>query len=116
MADAWDSPWNEYTTTIATAIDNNAEEYQRVLGEAKAIIKNEVALSEKYITTKDVAVRIELAQALQKWYWLRIERRTPPESKHFIPSLMGMLLNEVWGDINWHGLAEHYLSTAKEEK
>jgi hypothetical protein len=108
---AWDAPWNEFTTTLQVAIDSEEREHTSVLTLAARELDNagnmKTVLGED---SEEVAARITLALQLKTLFRKRLLRHANPDSKTFGIKLSGMLVNEALGQVNWQGLAEHYLS------
>ena len=94
--------WNELTSTLALAIDNDRAELELVTQEVRTLYRQFGAIH--WIT----------GEYLKNRYSGQFERCANPDSKTFIFQLMGMLLNEVVGQIDWDGLAQHYIEKVKE--
>lgn len=116
MAAAWNDPWNELTQTVAMMIDNERPELSRCCAMARAVIANREQLSVVHSTDDLYAVeRIELAKMLRNWYREKLENVARASSRHFPYQLANALLLQCVSEINWHGLAHHYLTAARGE-
>jgi len=104
---AWNDEWNDLTTTFAFTIDNNQNELETVVGMARGSLEGH---------EDGPPARVHLADNLKNRYAPKLERIAPANSSNFDRALAGSLLNEVIGEINWFGMAEHYLQMARERK
>jgi hypothetical protein len=115
--DAWDAPWNEFTTTLQVAIDSEEREYTSALTLAARELDNATNMKAVYgVDSDEVAARITLALQLKTLLRNRLLRHANPDSKTFGVKLAGRLVNEALGQVNWHGLAEHYLNIVRENR
>jgi hypothetical protein len=105
MGMAWNDPWNGLTTTTALMIDNNQNELETVVGMARGEMER---------SGDTPACRVDLADKLKNRYGTRTERIANANSSNFDRALSGALLNECIGEINWFGLAEHYMQQVRE--
>ena len=107
MGMKWDDPWNDLTQTLQVAIDNDQPEEESILA---------IARHAHNAGHDDPARRIILADAMKDRYGDMWAKLAPPDHRDFKRKCAGMILNEAVGEINWFGLAEHYLQKIREAK
>lgn len=112
---AWDAPWNGLTMAFQLATDNDIVELTTTERAARRIAK----ATKPEDGPEGVSIEFLRRANMAEWLIARYVQRIGgfnPDSKVFTTHLAGVLLHECVNEINWYGLAQHYIDKAKEGK